>query len=114
MAHGIIFIISLLRRFFLELQSTTQTVKTFQEDTGLHCSRQLLRQFRIRFEKNLNRLIMETTALLAPKAPIVTAPAAEKRQRARQFLEYILSYDPEDVSRKLFERSGTTLLSPLA
>jgi hypothetical protein len=114
MAYGMKFIVTMLVRFFKSETSLEQFLKTLFEDTGLSCSRQLLRLFRIRFEKNLNRLIMEATALLRPKTPIVTVPEAEKRKRARQFLEYILSFDPEDVSRKLFERSGTTFLGSLA
>ena len=80
---------------------------------ALSCTRQLLRQFIRRFEKNLNRLVMESVALLKLQAPLVTAPSGEERKRGRQFLECIQSYNPEDVSLKLFERSRTTFLTPL-
>jgi len=114
MAHGIAFIIGVLKLFYLEGHGVVQATQTFQKDTGSCCSRQLLRQFIRRFERNLNRLVMETIALQKLKLPPVTAPEGEKRKRARQFLECIRSLEPEDVSLKLFERSGTTYLGALA
>jgi hypothetical protein len=114
MGYGIEFILGILGLFYLEEMRPAQAVKCFHRKSGLICTRQLLRQFRARLKKNLNRLIMQAIALFGWKAPPVTAPENEKRQRAKQFLESIRSYDPKDVSLKLFERSGTTLLSSLA
>ena len=111
MGYGIQYILGILNLFYLDGIGASQALRTFQKSTGLSCSRQLLRQFRNRLEGNINRLIMEIIALLRSNSPPVTAPEDEKRRRVRQFLEYIRSFDPKDVSLKLFERSGTTLLS---
>ena len=113
MSYGIQYVMAALKLFYLNELTVTQATQAFQNDTGLNCPRQLLRQFRIRLKENLNRLITEIIVLLKLQSPPVTAPANEKRERARQFLECIQSYDPQDVSLKLFERSGTTFLAPL-
>jgi hypothetical protein len=113
-SYGIAFIIAVFHLFYLDEMSVTQVVKAFRDNKGHHCSRQLLRQFRIRLKENLNRLIMEVIALLRLKSPPVTVPMGEKKKRARQFLECIYSFDPKDVLLKLFERSGITLLAALA
>jgi ribosomal protein S27AE len=112
--YGIRFIHSILSRFYSVKISVANIIRTFQEDTDASCSRQLLRDFRKRFEKNLNRLIMEVTGLFEPELPLVTSPENNKWQRARQFLECIQSFDPEDVSLKLFKRSRTTYLTARA
>jgi len=114
MGPSIEFILGVLRLFYLEALSVAKTVQTFWKLTGLLCSRQLFRQIRVRFEGNLHRLVMEIIAWLKLELPPVTAPNEEKRKRARQFLEYIHSFDPKDVSLKLFERSGTTFLTSLS
>jgi len=111
MGYGMSFIIGILELFYLEDLGVVQAAKKFQENTGLSCSRQLLRQFIRRFEKNLNCLVMEIIALLKLQSPPVTAPADEKKKRARQFLECIRSSDTEDVPLNLFERSGTAYLA---
>jgi len=114
MSHSILFIIVVLSRFYLDEASVTQALKIFYQDTGQCCSRQLLGQFRKRFQENLNRLIMEIIALMRLKSPLVTAPVEKQRQRARQLLEYIQSLNSEDVSLKLFELSRTTYLTAIA
>ena len=111
---GIRYIIGILTMFYLKGMSASGAAAEFQKTAGLACSRQLLLQFRKRFENNLNRLIMETVSLLNLQSPPVTAPGHEKRQRAREFLESIQSLNSEDVSLKLFERSGTAFLSSRA
>jgi transposase-like protein len=75
------------------------------------CSRQLIRWFRLRIEKNLNLLIMELIEVCALRAPPVTEESAKKR--AGQFFECIRRLKAEDISLKIFERTGKTYLSPL-
>ena len=111
--YGIQFIIGILNLFYLDGSSVSHATNAFNKNNGPLCSRQLLRHFRRRLEGNINRLIMEIIALLKLQSPPVTAQREEKRKRARQFLEYIHSFDPKDVSLKLFEHSGTTILTPL-
>jgi hypothetical protein len=75
------------------------------------CSRQLLRQFRIRIEHNLNMLIMELTVSASLRAPPVTE--THIRKRVGQFFKCIRSFNAEDISLKIFERTRKTYLSPL-
>lgn len=106
-AYGIEPIIHVLSGFYAK----RKRVCTICPSGGV-CSRQLLRWFRIRVERNLNMLIMELTELASLRAPPVTETDIKKR--VGQFFEYIRSLKAEDISLKIFERTRRTYLSPLS
>ena len=109
--YGIAFIIEVLSQYYVETQGVMDAIRCFAMESVATCSRQLLRHFRNRFEENLSALISEMIVALSLRAP----PVSEKgiRKRGKQFLECVQSLKPEDVSKKLFEHSQTTYLSPL-
>jgi hypothetical protein len=80
--------------------------------SGSVCSRQLLRWFRIRVEKNIDTLAMELTGPASLRAPPVEEEGI--RKRVGRFFEYIRSLQAEDLSLKMFERTRRTYLSPLS
>ena len=109
--YGIAFIIGVLSQYYVETQGVMDAIRRFAMESVATCSRQLLRHFRNRFEENLSALISEMIVVLSLRAP----PVNEKsiRKRGKQFLECVQRLRPEDVSKKLFEHSQTTYLSPL-
>jgi hypothetical protein len=108
--YGVLFIIGVLSQYYEAGKRVMDSVRSFAKE-GADCSRQLLLHFRKRFEENLSTLISETTALFSLRGP----PLAEKdiRKRGKQYLECVRSLKPEDVSKKIFEHSRITYLSPL-
>jgi hypothetical protein len=110
-ACGIKYIICALSFFYADDRSAMASVRGFAAKTLVGCSRQLLRHFRKRFERNLPTLIRVTAACLSPRAP----PMKEKDiiKRGKQYLECVRRLNPEDVSKKIFEHSRMTYLSPL-
>jgi transposase-like protein len=105
-AYGVRPIVDVLNDFYAGEMSVSGTVARSHL-----CSRQLLRWFRIRVEQNLNMLIMEMTIAASLRAPPVTETAI--RKRVGQFFQCIRSLKAEDISLKIFERTGKTYLSPL-
>ena len=104
-AYGIEPIVNVLTGFYV-------TEKRVCEIAGRGvCSRQLLRWFRIRIEQNINMLVMELTGILSLRAPPVTETDIGKR--TMQFFLCIRSFNPEDISLKIFERTRKSYLSPL-
>jgi len=108
--YGVLFIIGILSQYYVSEKCVMDSVRSFAKE-GADCSRQLLLHYRRRFEENLSALIDETSALFSLRGP----PASEKgiRKRGKQYLECVRSLKPEDVSKKIFEHSCMTYLSPL-
>jgi len=105
-AYGVKVIVHVLDRYYATGKRMCEIAAT-----GV-CSRQLLRWFRIRIRENLNMLVMEFTKIMTLRAPPVTAGPIGKR--TGQFFECIRSFTAEDISLKIFERTGKTYLSPLS
>jgi hypothetical protein len=107
--YGILAIFGVLSEYYIKAHGACLAVKNFLKTSGVECSRQLLRHFRQRIEKNLNNLIMAVTDIYALRAP----PVQEKnnvREKVRQLLSFIQS--PIDDSLKIFECTRTTYLTP--
>jgi len=109
--YGIIFIVCALSRYYVENKGVMDAVRSFASGSTIACSRQLLLHFRKRFEKNLSALISETIVVFSLRAPPVTEKGI--RKRGKQYLECVRRLRPEDVSKKIFEHSQTTYLTPL-
>jgi len=109
--YGIAPIIGVLMLFYAEGKGVMDSVRCFEAKNAVDCSRQLLRHFKKRFEENLSVLIRETTACLSLRAPPVTEK--DTRKRGKQYLKCIRRLNPENVSKKIFNQSQMTYLSPL-
>ena len=110
-AYGILAIFGVLSEFYIKMSDACLAVKNFLAATGMECSRQQLLHYRRRVEKNFNSLAMAATDIYALRSP----PATEKtkaREKVGQLLSIIQS--PKDTSLKIFERTGTTYLTPHA
>jgi hypothetical protein len=81
---------------------------TFSASTGIMASRQLLRHYRQRIEKNANSLAMALIEIHNLKEPPITEKA-DKKEMVRQVLSNILC--PQGDSLKIFERTRTTYLT---
>ena len=102
-------IIGLLREFYVNMKTVCAAVANFLMVTGVGCSRQLLRHYRLRIEQNLNSLVMAITDIRCLKEPLVTETMDIKR-KVRQMLLALQS--PPDDSLKIFKRTRTTYLTP--
>ena len=109
--YGITPIIEALSLYYVEAKCVMDTVRGLAAKNAVDCSRQLLLHFRKRFEENLSALISETIVVFSLRGPPVTEKGI--RKRGKQYLECVRRLDPEDVSKKVFEHSRTTYLSPL-
>jgi hypothetical protein len=109
--YGVCIIIGVLKVFYVKMKAACLAVAAFFKETGVECSRQLLRHYRVRVEQNLDRLTMAVTDIYGLKDPPVTA-AKGVREKVRQLLPFIQS--PPDDSLKIFRRTRTTYLTPQA
>jgi len=109
--YGVLFIIGVLSQYYVEGKSVMESIRSFAKEEEASCSRQLLLHFRKRFEENLAALISETIVMFSLRGPPVTEKGI--RKRGKQYLECVRSLKPEDVSKKIFEHSHTTYLTPL-
>ena len=109
--YGVLFITGILSQYYIDDKSAMESVRSFGKENNASCSRQLLLHFRKRFEKNLSALISETIVVFSLRGPPVTGKGI--RKRGKQYLECVRRLDPEDVSKKIFEHSYLTYLSPL-
>jgi hypothetical protein len=107
--YGILAIIGLLSEFYVKMKAACLAVTSFFLETGVECSRQLLRQYRRRIEQNLNSLAMTITDVHGLKEPPITEKT-NMRGKVRQLLSVIES--PQDDSLKIFKRTRTTYLTP--
>jgi hypothetical protein len=105
-SYGIGLILRFLTAFYTEKMKSGKAA-----DQGV-CSRQLLRWFRIRLEKNINMLIIGLVEAFKLRAPPVKA--THILMRVAEFFEYIRSYNAEDISLKIFEQNRISYLSPLS
>jgi hypothetical protein len=110
MTYGISYIIGVLSQYYIEGKGVADSVRSFTR-SGAGCSRQLLLHFRKRFEENMSALISETVAVFSLRAPPVTEKGI--RKRGKQYIECVRRLNPEDVSKKIFEHSQATYLTPL-
>ena len=106
--YSIFVIIGILTEHYVKMLAVCQAVTNFFTLTEVLCSRQLLRHYRLRVEKNLKKLIMAITDIYRLKKPLATS--VRVRERVRQLLSFIKC--PQDESLKIFKRTGTTYLSP--
>jgi hypothetical protein len=109
--YGVMSIIGALCGYYVEYKRVTDCVRSIAKEGAADCSRQLLLHFRKRFEANLPALIMWTVALFPHRGP--PEAGGDNRKRGKQYLECVRRLNPEDVSKKVFEHSRTTYLSPL-
>jgi len=109
--YGINFIIGTLSQYYVEEKCVMDSVRSFNNEDTASCSRQLFLHFRKRFEENLSALISETIVVFSLRGPPVTEK--DTRKRGKQYLECVRSLKPKDVSKKIFEHSRMTYLSPL-
>jgi len=109
--YGILFITEALSAHYVDGLCVMDSVRGFGAKSSSGCSRQLLRHFIKRFERNMSALIMETIDAFRLRAPPVTGKSM--KERGRQYLECVQRLKPEDVSKKIFEHSRITYLSPL-
>ena len=106
--YGVLAIFGLLVSFYVKLRTVCLAVACFFEENRVECSRQLLRHYRRRIEKNLNSLVMAITDINKMQSPPVTEKTGIK-EKVRQFLSNIL--EPQETSFKIFERTRTTYLT---
>lgn len=109
--YGVLAIFWLLREFYTKMRTVCIAVSAFLLETGVECSRQLLRHYRKRIEQNLNALAMAVTDIYGLRDPPVSL-SAKAREKVRQMLSHIPS--PQDCSLKIFERTGATYLTKQA
>jgi hypothetical protein len=109
--YGTAAIIRFLKEFYNNMVTVCVVTLTILKETGIECSRQLLLQYRRRIEQNLNKLIMELTAIHNLRAPPVTEPT-DTKEKVRQLLKKIQS--PLEDSLKIFKRTGSTYLTKQA
>jgi hypothetical protein len=109
--YGVLFITGVLSKYYIESKCVMESVRSFDKESKASCSRQLLLHFRKRFEENLSALISETIVVFSLRGPPVTEKGI--RKRGKQYLECVRSLKPKDVSKKVFEHSRLTYLSPL-
>jgi len=109
--YGITSIIGVLMLYYAECRCVMDSVRICKARHSVDCSRQLLRHFRKRFEGNLPALVDCTNTVFSLRGPPDTGEDIKKR--GKQYLKCAQRLNPEDVSKKLFERSRMTYLSPL-
>ena len=107
--YGILAIVGVLGEYYVKMKAVCLAVASFLMETGIECSRQLLRHYRRRIEHNLNSLVMAITEIRRLATPLVTE-ASNIRGKVRQLLSVIES--PQDDSLKIFKRTRTTYLTP--
>lgn len=112
-AYSIDFIIQVLKQYHSTTSSLKQTLERFYSYFGCSCSRQLLYQYRKRFYRNLNFLIMSFIKIFSLKETFMNC---SDKERARQLLSMIHPSDPTpcDVSMMLFLDNNSTYLTQLA
>jgi hypothetical protein len=106
--YGVLVIIGVLNEFYTKMRAACLSVAIYYYETGVECSRQLLRHYRHRIEQNLNSLAMAITDIYNLKEPVVTV-CKSVREKVRQLLSFIQS--PQDDSLKIFKRTRTTYLT---
>ena len=106
--YGLLPIFGVLAEFYIKMKTVCLTAMDYLAASGVEISRQLLRHYRRRIERNLNGLIMAVTAVYALRAPPVTENANIKT-KVKQLLSSIPS--PQDGSLKIFELTKTTYLT---
>jgi transposase-like protein len=106
--YGTEAIILFLKEYYDKIIAVCRTIINILQISGMECSRQLLRHYRRRMEKNLTGLIMAITDAFGLRAPPVTE-RTNTRERVRQFLSKIRN--PSEDSLKIFERTRTTYLT---
>jgi hypothetical protein len=107
--YGTAFLIGALMEFYGTDSGVCAACRGFSSKGCAPCSRQQLRWLRTRIEENLNFLIMETAGLFGVRAPPIAC--ADTKKGIRQLLSHILRFAPEDVSLKIFERTGRSCLT---
>ena len=106
--YGIMAIVGLLREFYVQMRAACLAVANFLIETGVACSRQLLRHYRRRIEKNLNSLTMAIIDIRGLKEPLILENTDIKRKVREMFL-FIKCL--QDDSLKIFKRTRTTYLT---
>jgi hypothetical protein len=106
--YGVLVIIGILIEFYVKMKAVCLAVASYLHETGIECTRQLLRHYRRRIEHNLNSLAMTFTDICNLKEPLVAATKSMK-EKVRQLLSFIQS--PQDDSLKIFKRTRTTYLT---
>jgi hypothetical protein len=101
-----------LKTFYFKTQSINCCLADLIENEKIDCSRQLLYQFRKRFEENLNFLLLEIPNIIGLKEFL---PEKRQKERAKQVtnLVHLSDCSPCDVSRTLFSSSGHTYLTQI-
>ena len=110
--YGTEFIMGVLKSFYSKTQNINQCLENLIEIERIDCSRQLLYQFRKRFEENLNFLLLEIPNIMSLKEFL---PEKERKERAKQIFSLVHRSDwsPNDVSSRLHSHSGNTYLTQI-
>jgi transposase-like protein len=106
--YGICAIIGILKEYYAKMRAACLAAAVFLKETGVEYTRQLLRHYRRRIERNLNSLAMAVTDIFGLRDPPVTS-AASAREKVRQLLSHIRS--PLDCSLEIFKRTRATYLT---
>ena len=109
--YGIRAIIGILNEYYIKTCVVCLAVTNFFTATGVEFSRQLLRHYRRRMEKNFNSLAKAITDIYVLRKPLGMG-TADVNEKVRQLLLHIQHH--LDDSLKIFERTRTTYLTPYA